>query len=238
MLVNNILVDYIRHRILPFDAAQRGDFVIEKLEEWVEAEFHGATFRGRVDRLDRLTDNTLRVVDYKTGRPEGRGVLAAIFQARLYGLMLERSLAAEHFGAVEGCGTAEGDSTAKGGCAAEGRGKTAGSAGTEDHGVVQNVCQQRVTPTLYYIRDLEKDVFASSKDIFLPSAGGPGAAGGGDDGFGAGLNSESDSNSSGGDFGAFVGEQLERLFDAGEPFGQCNDLKVCALCDFATICGR
>ncbi len=77
ILVHKTIADYIDRNILPFDAA-RGDFTIEKLEEWVSADIYfdlgGETrtvsFCGKADRLDRLADGTLRVVDYKTGGPK------------------------------------------------------------------------------------------------------------------------------------------------------------------------
>lgn len=38
-------------------------------EEPGELDWRGVTLRGKIDRLDRLADGTLAVVDYKTGRP-------------------------------------------------------------------------------------------------------------------------------------------------------------------------
>lgn len=114
ILVHKTVADYIERNILPFDAS-RGAFTIEKLEEWVTAEvdFTGAggavravRFHGKVDRLDRLADGTLRVVDYKTGSPRGtddnerfRDIeslfagksderISAVLQTLLYAMML------------------------------------------------------------------------------------------------------------------------------------------------------
>ncbi len=124
-LVHKTITGYINHRILPFDAAQDEPFIIEKLEEWIEAPFefsppiglaeippagsptapsvastiappaetaavpHTVTFFGKVDRIDRLSDNTLRIVDYKTGSPHNRQ--AAELQIALYALMLRNA---------------------------------------------------------------------------------------------------------------------------------------------------
>lgn len=40
---------------------------VEFVERWLEVEIDGERWRGRADRIDRGTDGTLRVVDYKTG---------------------------------------------------------------------------------------------------------------------------------------------------------------------------
>lgn len=44
------------------------------------------TFRGIADRIDVLSDNALRIVDYKTGSPKNRE--SAVMQMRLYAMML------------------------------------------------------------------------------------------------------------------------------------------------------
>lgn len=45
---------------------ERGQAV--RFEEKVETELNGITWRGRIDRIDRMRDGTLRVVDYKTSK--------------------------------------------------------------------------------------------------------------------------------------------------------------------------
>ena len=46
--------------------------LIEQQADWI---YRGVTIRGKADRIDRLTDGTLAVVDYKTGMPpSGRQV--------------------------------------------------------------------------------------------------------------------------------------------------------------------
>lgn len=105
LLVRDIVVRYIRQGILPYDAANDG-FTIEGLECGVEANFcfdgeRTVHLAGQADRIDRMNDGTLRVVDYKTGRvhlvfnglddlflTKNRGENANLFQTLLYSLML------------------------------------------------------------------------------------------------------------------------------------------------------
>jgi RecB family exonuclease len=115
ILVHRIIVDYINRNILPFDASRTEGYTIEKLEEWVSSSVdfvvdgtsRQVSFYGKVDRLDRLADGTLRVVDYKTGTPKtanqdnerfqsidtlfaGRADqrISAVLQTLLYSMML------------------------------------------------------------------------------------------------------------------------------------------------------
>lgn len=46
--------------------AERGEAV--RFEDKVETELNGVTWRGRIDRVDRMGNGTLRVVDYKTSK--------------------------------------------------------------------------------------------------------------------------------------------------------------------------
>jgi len=73
-------------------------------EEKGEMEVQGITLRGKVDRIDRLADGTLAIVDYKTGQPPtGREVEAGYaLQLGTLGLMAERGA----FDGVEGEATA------------------------------------------------------------------------------------------------------------------------------------
>lgn len=61
------------------------------VEEWGRIERHGVTIRGRADRIDRLADGTLAIVDYKTGHPPKPAMVAQGFalQLGLIGLMAE-----------------------------------------------------------------------------------------------------------------------------------------------------
>ena len=105
LLVRDIIVRYIREGILPYDA-RRDDFAVEGLEAEVSAGFafdgpRRVLFAGKADRIDRMDDGSLRVVDYKTGGvhlefnglddlflTKNRGMNANIFQTMLYSLML------------------------------------------------------------------------------------------------------------------------------------------------------
>lgn len=106
VLVRDIVVRYIREGIVPYDRAHDG-FAVEGLEQEVTCDFpfddagRSVRFRGTADRIDRLDDGTLRVVDYKTGGvhlefgglddlflSRNRGVNGNIFQTLLYSLML------------------------------------------------------------------------------------------------------------------------------------------------------
>ncbi len=111
LLVRDIIVRYIDSCILPFDAAQR-DLVIQELEKKITGKFRfvradggvGEVFFGGVcDRIDRLADGAMRIVDYKTGpdklifkdieslfsqRPADQN--AAALQTMIYAMMLNR----------------------------------------------------------------------------------------------------------------------------------------------------
>ena len=111
LLVKDIVIRYIRGGVLPYDAAH-DDFTVEGLEERIGQEFAfesagkslRVVFGGLADRIDRLPDSTLRVVDYKTGEPhlDFQGVEALfrgeakqrqsnILQTLLYSMMLFHS---------------------------------------------------------------------------------------------------------------------------------------------------
>ncbi len=82
LLLRNALMQYINNGILPYDASQR-DFRLFRSEEPVAAEFRidalGRQVRlfGIADRIDRCGDR-LRVIDYKTGKPDKRQVFSGI----------------------------------------------------------------------------------------------------------------------------------------------------------------
>jgi RecB family exonuclease len=115
ILVHRTIVDYINRNILPFDASRAEGYTIESLEKTVSGsvefsvggQHRSVCFHGKVDRLDRLADGTLRVVDYKTGTPKtanqdnerfqsidalfaGRADqrISAVLQTLLYSMML------------------------------------------------------------------------------------------------------------------------------------------------------
>ena len=61
-------------------------------EEPGELAVRGITLKGKVDRIDRLADGRLAIVDYKTGKPPGRAQVAAGYALQLgtLGLMAQR----------------------------------------------------------------------------------------------------------------------------------------------------
>ena len=110
LLVRDIVTRYLEQGVLRYDAAH-DDFRVEACESDVHCRFPFETggrrvelnLGGRCDRLDRLDDGRLRVVDYKTGSPsDGFGGIASLFegearaklgntlQTLLYAMMLQR----------------------------------------------------------------------------------------------------------------------------------------------------
>ncbi len=106
LLVKDVIVRYIDSCILSFDAARQG-LDIWGLEKKVDTKFDfgsGEVWLGGVcDRVDRLADGTMRIVDYKTGpeklvfkdiealfsqKPADRN--AAAMQTMIYAMMLNR----------------------------------------------------------------------------------------------------------------------------------------------------
>jgi ATP-dependent helicase/nuclease subunit B len=63
-----------------------------KAEAWGETTVRGVTLQGMADRIDRLPDGSLAIVDYKTGTPPGPKAVAEGFsmQLGLLGLIAER----------------------------------------------------------------------------------------------------------------------------------------------------
>ena len=111
LLVRGIVTRYIRKGILPYDVAN-GGFTVECCEHEVAYRFpftvggveHSLKFAGIADRIDRLDDGRVRVVDYKTGAPhlefnglenlfhgEGKDRQSNILQTLLYSMMLNRT---------------------------------------------------------------------------------------------------------------------------------------------------
>ncbi|MDE7344940.1 MAG: PD-(D/E)XK nuclease family protein, partial [Alistipes sp.] len=111
LLVKDIVTRYLRGGIMRYDAAHDA-FTATGLEHEVNYAFPFEAagrklrlkFAGIADRIDRLDDGTLRVVDYKTGAPhlefagveslfhgEGKQRLSNILQTLLYSMMLYHS---------------------------------------------------------------------------------------------------------------------------------------------------
>jgi ATP-dependent helicase/nuclease subunit B len=63
-----------------------------KAEAWGEIEIAGVTLHGMADRIDRATDGSLVILDYKTGTPPGPKAVAEGYsmQLGLLGLIAER----------------------------------------------------------------------------------------------------------------------------------------------------
>ncbi|HJB84173.1 MAG TPA: PD-(D/E)XK nuclease family protein [Candidatus Alistipes merdigallinarum] len=114
ILVRDVVTYYITHCILPFDSSMsRPNFTIEGTEipvqcpfsfEGADGQSHTVTFAGKSDRIDRLDDDTRRIVDYKTGAShiEFSGIdslfngtqqehNSAAFQTLLYSLMFSKN---------------------------------------------------------------------------------------------------------------------------------------------------
>lgn len=115
LLVRDIVIRYLRRGVIPYDASHDG-FTVTGLEQEVSYGFDFPTaegtvrirFAGIADRIDRLDDGTLRVVDYKTGAPhlefagieslfrgEGKQRLSNIVQTLLYAMMLYHTRGAD-----------------------------------------------------------------------------------------------------------------------------------------------
>ena len=109
-LVSEIVARYIRNGIIRYDAANDG-FTVTGLEEPIESEVEFEScgrrltmhLRGFSDRIDSLDDGSVRVVDYKTGKPhlEFESVTSLfhgsaqerrsnIIQTLLYSMMIRR----------------------------------------------------------------------------------------------------------------------------------------------------
>lgn len=109
VLVRDIIIKYIMRGIMRYDS-ERDGYTIVGLERDIAYDYPisgGRTVKlsGRADRIDRLADGTMQIIDYKTSRrihlechsisalfngtPADR--IANIFQTLLYSMMLHRS---------------------------------------------------------------------------------------------------------------------------------------------------
>ena len=75
LMVRDTVIRYIKRNVLPFDSNQP-PFTIVALEQELATDFrfgkngqYTARFAGKADRVDRLADGRIRIVDYKTGSP-------------------------------------------------------------------------------------------------------------------------------------------------------------------------
>ena len=111
LLVRNIVIRYLKRGVMAYDA-RNDHFTVQACEHEVKYCFPftaaGVDYRlklsGIADRIDRLDDGTLRVVDYKTGTPhldfkgvealfrgEARDRQSNTLQTLLYAMMLSHS---------------------------------------------------------------------------------------------------------------------------------------------------
>lgn len=111
LLVRNIVIRYLKRGVMAYDAAH-DSFTVQGCECPVDFSFpfsvDGVDYRlkmsGIADRVDRLDDGTLRVVDYKTGTPhldfkgldllfhgEARDRQSNTLQTLLYAMMLSHN---------------------------------------------------------------------------------------------------------------------------------------------------
>ena len=108
LLVRDIIIKYIYDGILRYDSS-REEFTIAGLEDLVEWSYpisngRSVNLSGRADRIDRLKNGTLQIIDYKSGNKphlEFNGIstlfngapherISNIFQTLLYSMMLHR----------------------------------------------------------------------------------------------------------------------------------------------------
>lgn len=110
LMVRDIVLRYVNGNLLPFDGSLER-YTITALEQRLTADFrfemldasHWVTFSGLADRMDRLSDSVMRIVDYKTGSPHvdfaGVGTLfgenskerdPAVLQTLLYSMIVTR----------------------------------------------------------------------------------------------------------------------------------------------------
>lgn len=109
LLVRDIIIKYIYDGILRYDSS-REQFTIAGLEDLVEWSYpisngRSVNLSGRADRIDRLKNSTLQIIDYKSGNKphlEFNGISALfngapherisnIFQTLLYSMMLHHN---------------------------------------------------------------------------------------------------------------------------------------------------
>lgn len=88
---------------LAYDLSREQDFVVERLESKLSTTLCGLTIAGTADRVDRLADGSLMIIDYKSGAGDsvdfasveklfdGQVGNKAAFQTLLYALICRRS---------------------------------------------------------------------------------------------------------------------------------------------------
>jgi ATP-dependent helicase/DNAse subunit B len=108
LLVRDIIVKYIMRGIMRYDIANTG-YTIDGLEDEVKCRYaiskgRNVNLSGRADRLDRLPNGTMQIIDYKSGNTphlefngmnslftgEAKERISNIFQTLLYSMMLNK----------------------------------------------------------------------------------------------------------------------------------------------------
>jgi RecB family exonuclease len=67
-------------------SAPRGSMEVITTEQQFSFKLDGREIRGRIDRIDRLEDGTVRVIDYKTGAPKDRKFAEMSLQLSIYAM--------------------------------------------------------------------------------------------------------------------------------------------------------
>ena len=110
MLVRDIIIKYILNGIMLYDSKRNG-FTISALEDTILFRYnttdgHSVKLAGRADRIDTLPDNTMQIIDYKSGyQPHleyknidtlfngtAKQRISNIFQTILYSMILQNTL--------------------------------------------------------------------------------------------------------------------------------------------------
>jgi DNA helicase II / ATP-dependent DNA helicase PcrA len=88
--------EYQRELYLQQGIAQLKDFLVAcqsspkpnviHTEEWFEVQIAGSTLAGRIDRMDRASDGSVKIIDYKTGKPRSQEDADESLQLSIYAM--------------------------------------------------------------------------------------------------------------------------------------------------------
>ncbi len=109
LLVRDIIIKYILRGIMRYDSSQEGFTIVSLEDDQVMCRYEISNGRkvnlsGRADRLDRLPNGTMQIIDYKSGNTphlefngmnslftgEAKERISNIFQTLLYSMMLSK----------------------------------------------------------------------------------------------------------------------------------------------------
>ncbi|MCR4921268.1 MAG: PD-(D/E)XK nuclease family protein [Bacteroidaceae bacterium] len=179
---------------------------------------------GRIDRLDRLADGTLRVLDYKTGTQHiknhsldgafarGSRHQSHTLQACLYALAVMESngdLLSLSNGAIQGL--------SKGCILSQSKGCILSLSKDSPHR------PRAVQPALYYVRSAHADDYSPALRFLADDATQP---------------ATTDFVPLADEFRRRLSETLSEIFSPSLSFRQTTDTDVCKRCDYALLCGR